>query len=73
VFQQLRRAQVPIASSCLGEAVCGRCVVEVVEGEVTPTTPDERVRLEILGLTGVRLACRLRARGPGVVLRTTYW
>lgn len=69
------RSGVPLASSCGGRAVCGDCLVRVVEGAdaLTPPTPDElawRVRKRYDGAG--RLACCVRARGDCAVT-TTYW
>ena len=69
------RADIPLASSCGGQGVCGDCVVNVVEGAENLVPPD--VVEEAWFKRGdrpprVRLACRLLVRGPAVV-STTYW
>ena len=69
------RADVPLASSCGGQGVCGDCVVRIVEGEENLLPPDavEQAWFDRRPRpAGVRLACRLRVRGPAVVA-TTYW
>ena len=71
VYDRLRAADIPIASSCDGSAICGRCRVQV-EG---PVDPPEAAELEVLDKQGHeagRLACCLRVRGT-VTVRTTYW
>jgi len=69
------RADVPLASSCGGQGVCGDCIVRIVEGAENLAPPDdvERAWFERGERpAGVRLACRLIVRGPAVVA-TTYW
>ncbi len=79
LFALLRRAGQPIASSCTAEAVCGKCVVEVLLGEdrLTEVLDEER---EILARHDAgpktRLACRALIRedgSPSIVLRASYW
>ena len=76
LFVALRRAGIPVASSCSGGVVCGRCVVRVIEGEGSVLGPEEE-ETEILRRDGAgpgdRLACRTIACGDGVVLTTGYW
>jgi adenylate cyclase len=67
-----RRAGVPLASACGGEAACTTCRLLVVEGSagLAPPPPDEAALLAPLESKGaIRLACRARAEGPVVVRR----
>lgn len=69
------RHGVPLASPCGGRAVCGDCVVRIVDGDsrVTPPDADElawRARKRYAG--PLRLACCLRATGD-CAIATTYW
>ncbi len=76
LYEALRAGGRPIASACTGDAVCGKCTVRVLEGEdlVTPMDDEEADVLEAQGAEpGMRLACRARARGDGVVVGTDYW
>jgi adenylate cyclase len=69
------RADVPLASSCGGQGVCGDCAVRIVEGSEHLLPPDDVERAWFARRprpAGVRLACRLRVCGPAVVA-TTYW
>ncbi len=69
------RADVPLASSCGGQGVCGDCVVRVVDGLVDVAEPDaveQAWRLRRDAAACERLACRMTLRG-GVVVSTTYW
>jgi uncharacterized 2Fe-2S/4Fe-4S cluster protein (DUF4445 family) len=56
-----RQAGIQIVALCGGGGTCGRCRVQVKEGQVRPPTVDERSALapEQLAL-GYRLACQLR-------------
>ncbi len=76
LFQALKRAGIPVASSCHGGVVCGRCVVRVLEGEAALSSPDEEetrvLHREQVG-PDERLACRTRSRAQGVVITTGYW
>lgn len=60
------REGVPILTSCGGNARCGSCLVEVVEGaeNLNKIKPDER---DYLSAPGQRLACRALAYGPVTV------
>jgi ferredoxin len=69
------RADVPLASSCGGQGVCGDCVVQIVEGAENLLPPDDVEHAWLQRRerpANVRLACRLRVRGPAVV-STGYW
>jgi len=74
----LRAGQQPIASSCSGETVCGKCgvFVEAVTVPLPPAEVDEEAILAALDAEPTeRLACRIRredVRGS-IALRTNYW
>ncbi len=76
LFEALRLANQPIASSCAGELVCGRCVVRVIEGADSLSEMEEEERSVLLREAAGpddRLACRAIPRRSGVVLNTGYW
>ena len=57
---------VAIDTVCGGKAVCGRCLVRVLEGSehLSPPTDREKQRLAALGAgPGSRLACQAFTRG----------
>lgn len=65
----------PVASSCRGDGVCGKCRVRVAEGStnLTKPTPLERTLAEREGLAGYeRVSCQARVRGD-IVVDTSYW
>lgn len=75
LLEAARRADRPLASSCGGHAVCGDCLVRVVEGAANLTPPDDeelawrsRSKDERPG----RLACTTRVLGP-IFISTSYW
>jgi len=67
--------QIPVASSCNGDGICGKCKVEVVSGGQNISSPTEA---EILlknkfGLgASIRISCQCFISGD-VSLRTGYW
>jgi adenylate cyclase len=71
-----RRAGVPLASACGGEAACTTCRVVVVEGGdgLAPPPPEEAAVLAPLGSdAALRLGCRARVQGPVVVRRLVIY
>jgi ferredoxin len=76
LFDALRAADQPIASSCSGNVVCGRCRVRVVEGHEALSESDAEERAILsreCADSDERLACRAIPRGPGVIVTTGYW
>jgi len=53
-------AGVDILHACGGNARCTTCRVEFIAGEPQQMTQAEKERLELRGLTGVRLSCQIR-------------
>jgi ferredoxin, 2Fe-2S len=75
VFHFLRAQQVAVASSCKGDGICGKCVVQVPKGleNLSPATDLELKLREKYNLRAdQRLTCQSRILGD-VELRTTYW
>lgn len=73
----IRKAGVPLSSSCEGGLYCGFCAVEVLEGRERLSPPDSG---EVQALAGLgpgpvrRLACCARIQAPGLIRVTTpYW
>ncbi|MCE9636827.1 MAG: (2Fe-2S)-binding protein [Planctomycetes bacterium] len=70
-----RRQSVPLASPCGGRAVCGDCLVAIIDGADAFPPPDAdetawRARKSYDGRG--RLACCVRVTGDCTV-GTTYW
>jgi 2Fe-2S ferredoxin len=75
LFRALRERGIPLASSCKGDGVCGKCVVSVVEGaaHLTPPTDLERKLMEKYHYAEPqRISCQCDVQGD-VELKTTYW
>ena len=63
----LLRASVDIPTDCAGRGTCGKCLVRLGAGELTPATEQERKRIpEKLRNDGWRLACSAYPRSPRV-------
>ncbi len=76
LFDTLKRCDQPVASSCQGSVICGRCLVHVVEGSESLSSIDEEER-EVLRREGARanqrLACRAYPEGSEIIISTGYW
>lgn len=74
LLRALRRAGVPVGSSCDGDGVCGRCGLRVLSGALSPPGELELRTAARNGLApGVRLACQAIPLGGEVVLWAPYW
>ena len=75
LIDAVRTANLPIASACRADGLCGRCGIAILAGaeEVAPETPDEsrakqRNRID----ARLRLACRIRVCAD-VSVAAPYW
>lgn len=60
LLESAQRAGIDIVASCGGVGICGTCRIRILQGKVSPITPDETAGLredEIAG--GFRLACQV--------------
>ncbi|MBM3696011.1 MAG: adenylate/guanylate cyclase domain-containing protein [Actinobacteria bacterium] len=76
LLQAARRAGVPLASACGGEAACSTCRVLIIEDPagLEPPPEEEAAVLAPLGAeAAVRLGCRARVRGPVTVRRLVIY
>src|SRR5512136_3024775 len=61
-----QQAGVMLTAICGGEGSCGRCIVRVMSGEVSPPNDTEEYELgEKQIAAGWRLACQARIAGVG--------
>jgi len=70
-----RGAGLPIARACAGRGLCGRCDLEILDGQgwLSLETPAEREIRERDGIPARRrLACQAQVRGP-VRATASYW
>jgi 2Fe-2S ferredoxin len=75
LMQGLLAGSVPVASSCGGDGVCGRCRIRVVAGAENLASPTEQEELlaEKYGLASdERISCQAKVRG-NVVVDAAYW
>jgi uncharacterized 2Fe-2S/4Fe-4S cluster protein (DUF4445 family) len=75
LLEAARRAGLPIASACGGDALCGRCGVLVLAGEETIAPEDEReTRAKRRNRVPAeqRLACRIPVSGD-LQVTASYW
>ncbi len=71
VFEVGRRHGIPIDTSCVGKATCGRCRVKIVEGAefLPPFNEDEKKHLgSVYHVTKVRLSCQSIVSGGDVTV-----
>lgn len=74
-MHSLLQAGIPVASSCYGDGVCGKCRLEVVQGKENLTGPEtlEQILRERLSLApGLRVSCQTQVLGD-VTVDASYW
>lgn len=67
--------QVPVASSCSGEAVCGKCFIKILSGSEslsTPTTEELKLALKNNLSQDSRISCITFVNG-NITIDTPYW
>ncbi len=75
LMKALLEAGLPVASSCHGDGICGKCRVQVVEGSENLSKVEELERMlhERLQIpSGQRISCQTRVLGD-VKVDTSYW
>jgi 2Fe-2S ferredoxin len=75
LMKALLAAGVPVASSCRGEGVCGKCRIEVLAGRNHLSQPNETeiFLCEKYQLTQQqRISCQAKVLGD-IKIDTTYW
>ena len=71
----LLKAGFPVASSCHGDAVCGKCRVEVIEGweNLSPIEGHEEILSRRLRIKPpYRVSCQAKVLGD-ITIDTGYW
>lgn len=59
VLSAIQDAGIEVAAICGGEGICGKCIIRLLEGQLTPVSEAEKELLpEIDIAAGYRLACR---------------
>jgi uncharacterized 2Fe-2S/4Fe-4S cluster protein (DUF4445 family) len=75
LLEAARRAGLPMASACGGDALCGRCGVLVLAGSDTIAPEEERetsAKRRNRVPAGQRLACRIPVSGE-LLVTASYW
>ena len=75
LFHILRRHDIPVASSCLGDGICGKCRVTVIgdmKGLSAPTQLEQKLIAKYQLSAEQRISCQCRGLAD-ISLRTTYW
>lgn len=75
LMKSLLEAHLPVASSCHGDGICGRCRVIIVDGKdhLSPVNPTEEILRDRLKIPAdVRISCQTQVFGD-IVVDTTYW
>ncbi|MCX5807082.1 MAG: ASKHA domain-containing protein [Proteobacteria bacterium] len=63
LLEAAQKAGVMLTAICGGEGSCGRCIVRVMEGDVSPPTVSEKLLLGDDSTLDLRLACQTRIVG----------
>ena len=75
LMEELLRANLPVASSCHGDGVCGKCRVQVVQGAENLSkiaAVEELVRDRMKMAKDYRLSCQAAVLGD-LRIDTAYW
>ena len=75
LIDAVRGANLPIASACRGDGLCGRCGVEILagHGDVAAETAEETRSKERNRIDPrLRLACQIRVRAD-LSVTAPYW
>lgn len=75
LMQELLRAGLPVASSCHGDGICGKCRVRVLSGAENLSkiaSLEQLVRDRLRVPREFRISCQTQVLGD-IVIDTTYW
>jgi len=73
LMQALLEAGLPVASSCRGDGVCGKCRIQIVSGTLAPESDLEKFLRERHSIPpGFRVSCQV-AVTDDLVVDATYW
>ncbi|MBC7741049.1 MAG: 2Fe-2S iron-sulfur cluster binding domain-containing protein [Bdellovibrionaceae bacterium] len=63
---------IPVASSCLGDGICGKCRVKIVGDLAAPSDLETETLLRNKCSPENRLACQVQIM-TDLIVETTYW
>lgn len=75
LMQALTQKQVPVASSCRGDGICGKCVIQVKNGLKnlsTVTDLESKIKQKHFLKSNERLSCQCLVLG-NIEITTKYW
>lgn len=75
LMRSLLDAGVPVASSCGGDGICGKCQLKIIKGDENlnpPTTEERLLRDQGRVKPGYRLSCQVHPTGD-VEVDAAYW
>lgn len=75
LMDELLLAGLPVASSCHGDGVCGKCRIRILSGveNLSPIAELERMLRDRLKVPpDFRISCQTRVHGD-VLIDATYW
>ena len=75
LMQALLSAGLPVASSCRGDGVCGKCRIQIIKGDVS-LSKESALELYLHDRHGLepgeRVSCQTLILGD-ITIDTTYW
>jgi 2Fe-2S ferredoxin len=74
-MDELLKADLPVASSCDGEGVCGKCRIKILSGadQLSPRNETEVFLMEQNNYSSeFRIACQTQIHGD-IEVDATYW
>jgi len=74
-MRNLLAAGIPVASSCYGDGVCGKCRLEIVSGgeNLNPANETEKILRSRLNLGKTeRISCQTEVHGD-ITVDARYW
>lgn len=75
LMRELQAAGLPVASSCNGDGICGKCRMRVISGKEN-LSPQQDVELTVRDRLKIppdqRISCQARVIGD-IVIDASYW
>lgn len=73
LMENLLNQGLPVASSCQGDGICGKCIVEVLGDSLPPKKElEEKTLQKAEAGEKHRLSCQLKGFAD-IQVKTTYW
>lgn len=73
LFLALKENDIAIASSCNGDGICGKCVVDVLDGEISkPNDVEKALKNKYQLGPHQRISCQCTVSSD-LKITTTYW